>query len=187
MSSLLTTAFLDRDGTINVKAPEGAYIMRPDDLVMLPGAAAAIRRLNDEHITVIVVTNQRGVSRGLMSESDLERIHQRLRDLLAADGAHIDAVYSCTHGHAACDCRKPLPGLVHQAIRDYPQIAPETAAMVGDADSDIELGLRTGLRTVRLRALAPAANAAPAAAGGPAADHDAPDLASAVEWLLSNR
>jgi D-glycero-D-manno-heptose 1,7-bisphosphate phosphatase len=177
---MLTAAFLDRDGTINVKAPEGAYITDPEELVLLPGAAEAIRKLNHQGVLAILITNQRGVSRGLMSESDLQSVHQRLRDLLAAEGAHLDAIYACIHGHDECQCRKPLTGLVDQAMSDFPSITAERAAMVGDADSDVEMGRRARLTTVRLRdpgAVIPQR--------APAADHESASLAQAVDWLIA--
>ncbi|NHC44748.1 HAD family hydrolase [Motilibacter sp. K478] len=170
----LDTVFLDRDGTLNVKADEGRYVTSPADLVMLPGAVDAVRRLNATGARVIVVTNQRGVARGLMSRQDLDRVHDRLHSLLAAGGARVDAVLACPHAADSCDCRKPLPGLVTQAADRFAGLSPTRSAMVGDADSDVELGLRLGMLTVRLGT---------EAARKPLADHTVPTLAAAVEVL----
>lgn len=172
----MRTVFLDRDGTINVKAAEGSYITAPDQLVLLPGAAHAIRRLNEARVRVVVVTNQRGIARGLMSPDDLSRIHDRMSQLLATDGAWVDAIYACPHGLGECDCRKPATGLIEQAIRDYPDIRRETAAVIGDAASDVELGLRAGVTPVRLQ---------PAPVDPSDSVHSEADLAAAVGWLLS--
>jgi D-glycero-D-manno-heptose 1,7-bisphosphate phosphatase len=140
---------LDRDGTLNRKAPEGAYVTDPAALEILPGAADAVRRLNDAGISVVVVTNQRCVALGLVSERMLERIHARLLDQLAAAGAHVDGIYHCPHHAGACDCRKPEPGLLAAAAADF-GVAPGDTVMVGDADSDVEAGRRFGARTIHL-------------------------------------
>src|SRR3954453_10440930 len=114
--------FLDRDGTINVSAPRGGYITRAGELALLRGAAAAVRRLNEAGAWVGVVTNQRGVALGLMSEADVDGVHARLRELLAAEGAHVDGIWTCPHAEGACDCRKPQPGILLQAQREHPEI-----------------------------------------------------------------
>ena len=98
---------LDRDGTLNRKAPEGAYVTEPDSLQMLPGAGEAVRRLNDAGISVAVVTNQRCVALGLVTEEMLERIHARLQDDLAIAGAHIDAIYHCRIATAPAGAANP--------------------------------------------------------------------------------
>ncbi|MDT4894518.1 MAG: D-glycero-D-manno-heptose 1,7-bisphosphate phosphatase, partial [Pseudonocardiales bacterium] len=115
MSARWHTVFLDRDGTINVKAAEGEYVTDPNAVELLPGAAAAIRRLNESGRMVVVVSNQRGVARGVFSRVQLDAVTGRLVRLLAAEGAHVDAFYYCTHGQGECDCRKPLPGLLLRA------------------------------------------------------------------------
>jgi D-glycero-D-manno-heptose 1,7-bisphosphate phosphatase len=174
----IETVFLDRDGTINVKAPENDYVASPDTLVLLPGAAEAIRLLNRQEVSVFIVTNQRGVARGMMTLGDLGRVHSRLTALLAAADAVIDGIYFCAHEVSRCLCRKPLPGLIWQACRDHPEIRMDTSAVVGDADSDIELGRGVGCLTVRLGDIG---------LGHPRADHTAPSLLSAVHWLLQDR
>lgn len=172
-----TTVFLDRDGTLNVQVV-GGYVRRPDELALLPGAADAVGRLNRAGIGVVVVTNQRGVSRGLMSPQDLAAVHARLSELLAERGAHVDAVFTCPHAAGACTCRKPATGLVLQAVQADPDIDLARSALVGDADTDIAVGTALGLTTVLLRA--------PAAPGGSAgATRVEPDLAAAVGWLLA--
>ena len=140
---------LDRDGTINVKAPEGEYVTSPEELVLLPGAAEAIRALNDAGVPVAVVTNQRGIALGRMTFGDVAAVHARLDALLAEHGAHVGAYYVCPHEKETCDCRKPQPGMLLQAARDI-GIDPRDAVMIGDSDSDAEAGRRAGATVILL-------------------------------------
>lgn len=144
----LGTVFLDRDGVINEKAPEGDYVRRVEDLKLLQGAAQAIARLNRAGVRVIVVSNQRGVSRGLFSVEDVMAIEAALEKRLAAEGAHLDGFYFCPHGDGACNCRKPRPGLFEQARADFPDIEAASSVMIGDSLSDVEFGRAVGMRTV---------------------------------------
>jgi D-glycero-D-manno-heptose 1,7-bisphosphate phosphatase len=169
------TAFLDRDGTINEPAEEGDYIVDPGEVRLLPGAAEAIGRLNAHPAKVVVVTNQRGVALGRMSEDDLVAVNDRLRELLAEYGARIDAILHCPHALDSCDCRKPGPGMFERAVREVDGVRLEDAAMVGDSAIDVEAGRRLGLTTVRLGSQA---------VGDPAPTRVAADLLGAVEWLL---
>ncbi len=147
--------FLDRDGTLNVKPLAGEYVERSDGLELMPGAAEAVRAFNRAGMWTGVVTNQRGVALGLMSRDDLEAIHERLRHLLAAEGAFLDAIYACPHQIGACDCRKPAPGMLLQAQREHPGLDFTRAAIVGDSLNDVEAGRRVGVRTVMISADGP--------------------------------
>jgi len=169
------TVFLDRDGTINVKAPEGSYVLRPEDMRLLPGAGAAVRRLNAAGVLVIVVTNQRAVALGLIDEAGLARVNRQLEDLLAAQGAHLDGVYVCPHDNGSCTCRKPAGGLLLQARADFPGIDFARSVLIGDSESDVQAALACGVEAIRL---APAETRSRA---GALRD----DLASAVEQLLT--
>jgi D-glycero-D-manno-heptose 1,7-bisphosphate phosphatase len=143
--------FLDRDGTINHKAPERDYIRRPEAVRLLPGAAEAIRRLNDASVPAIVVTNQRGIALGLMTEEDLASVHSELeRQLRAAAGARIDAFFHCPHDLGECDCRKPRTGLIRQAAESFPAVSVSRSVIVGDAASDADAGRRAGMRAMQL-------------------------------------
>jgi D-glycero-D-manno-heptose 1,7-bisphosphate phosphatase len=144
-----SAAFLDRDGTINVKAPEGEYVESPSEVTLLPGAAAAIRALNEAGIPVIVVTNQRGIALGRMTEDDLAAVHRRLDELLAAEGARVDAYYHCPHDKGVCDCRKPGTAMLEQAAREH-GIDLARSVLIGDSESDVEAGRRAGAQTVLL-------------------------------------
>jgi D-glycero-D-manno-heptose 1,7-bisphosphate phosphatase len=171
--TLPALVLLDRDGTLNLKAPEGEYVTRPEALELLPGAAEAVRRLNDARVRVAVVTNQRGVALGHMSAADLAAVHSALHSqLAAATGARVDALYHCPHERGTCECRKPEPGLLARAATEF-HVAPVDTVMIGDAESDVEAGRRFGARTVQLTA------------GRSTADAVAPDLLAAVNVLLA--
>ena len=137
-------AFLDRDGTINVKAPEGEYVTGWDGFRFLPGAPEAVALLRAEGWLTVVVTNQRGIALGRMSAADVEDIHRRMRA-----EAPVDAVYVCPHERGVCECRKPGIKLFTDAARDL-GIDLARSVVIGDADSDIEAGRRLGCRTVRV-------------------------------------
>ncbi len=140
--------FLDRDGVLNRKMPEGSWVTSPACFEMLDGAAAAIAALNRLGIRIIVVTNQRGIAAGLYSEAGLSAVHEHMRALLVAEHAHLDAIYYCPHDRDACDCRKPKPGMLLQAFADFPGAGPGNSLMIGDSLSDIKAGRATGMATV---------------------------------------
>lgn len=144
----LRTVFLDRDGILNEKMPEGQYVTRWEEFHVLPGVPEALRRLNEAGLRVVVVSNQRGIARGLSTAADVDSIHAKFAQLLASSGAHIDAFFICPHDKNQCDCRKPLPGLFHQAVARFPEIAGATSIMIGDSLSDIEFGRRLSMETI---------------------------------------
>lgn len=147
MIESLDTVFLDRDGVINRRLPAD-YVKSWDEFEFLPRAKEALRLLTAARLRLIITTNQRGIARGLMSEHDLRAIHARMLDELAAAGAQIAAVYHCPHDRGECACRKPQPGLLLAAKRDFPDVDFARAVMIGDAPSDIEAGKRAGCRTI---------------------------------------
>lgn len=168
--------FLDRDGTINVKAPEGAYVNRPEDVELLPGAAAAIARLNRAAVPVVLVTNQRWMSRpGERVEERYAATHARLVELLAREDATLDRAYHCPHAADSCACRKPGAGMLLDAARDM-GLDLRSTAIVGDAATDVLAGRVVGATTVLLDRNGRT---------HPAADTIAPDIAAAVEMLLA--
>jgi D-glycero-D-manno-heptose 1,7-bisphosphate phosphatase len=148
LQTVFRTVFLDRDGVINRKMPEGQYVTGWEHFELLPGVAEAIAALNRKGLRVLVVTNQRGVALGLYSGAEVQLIHERLQVTLAESGAHVDGFYFCPHDKRQCDCRKPGPGMFAQAKADFPEITPETSVMVGDSLSDIEFGVNLGLKTI---------------------------------------
>lgn len=148
LAASLRTVFLDRDGVINEKMPEGQYVRSIAEFHLLAGVPEAIARLNRAGLHVIVVSNQRGVALGLYTRADVDAIHAGFQETLTAKGARVDAFYFCPHDKAQCNCRKPLPGLFEQAQAEFPEIDAATSVIVGDSLSDVEFGRRLGLRTI---------------------------------------
>lgn len=144
----LRTVFLDRDGVLNEKMPEGAWVTTWSDFHVLPGVPEAIARMNRAGVRVLVVSNQRGIALGKYSAADVDAVHARLQNLLKAHGAHVDGFYFCPHDRLECNCRKPLPGMFEQARGHFPEIRATTSAMIGDSLPDIEFGRRLGMLTV---------------------------------------
>jgi histidinol-phosphate phosphatase family protein len=142
-------AFIDRDGTI---IRDAAYVRDPADVELLPGAAEAIRRLNDAGVPVIVVTNQSGIARGLLTRDDYTRVAARIDDLLSAEGAHIDATYVCPHFpeiSGPCECRKPGLKLFRDAIDEH-QLDATRSLFVGDRWRDVAPAGALGGRAILL-------------------------------------
>jgi D-glycero-D-manno-heptose 1,7-bisphosphate phosphatase len=141
--------FLDRDGVLNAKPPEGDYVKGPDELVVLPGVPEALGALRRDlpGLRIAVVTNQRGIALGRMGAADVDAIHDRLREALAAAGGAVDAVLVCPHDRESCACRKPGIGLFLQALEGWPDLRAEDSALVGDSAFDIIAGHRLGART----------------------------------------
>ncbi|MEN8199775.1 MAG: D-glycero-beta-D-manno-heptose 1,7-bisphosphate 7-phosphatase [Thermodesulfobacteriota bacterium] len=183
--------FLDRDGTINEQM---GYINHTCRFQLLPGAAAAIKILNDAHIPVVVVSNQSGLARGYFPEELLDAVHAKMDRQLAEEGAHVDGIYYCPHHpeakeeqfRAACTCRKPKPGLVLQAAEDL-QLDPARSFVVGDRWSDIKTAANCGARSVLVRTgygrgdekyIGPQQKIQP--------DHIADDLQKAVIWIMKS-
>lgn len=142
--------FLDRDGVINRKAPEGGWVTRWEEMSFFPGVADAISTLNRAGFQVIVISNQRCVAKGLITSHGLELMHQQMCNTLARVGATIRAVYYCPHEKdAGCGCRKPAPGMLLRA-KDEHGIDLRASWMIGDSELDVEAGRNAGCRTVRL-------------------------------------
>jgi D-glycero-D-manno-heptose 1,7-bisphosphate phosphatase len=181
----LNTVFLDRDGVLNEKMPEGRYVTGWHEFHLLPGVPEAVARLNRAGLRVLVVSNQRGIALGLYTATDVENMHASLQNLLKTHGAHVDSFYFCPHDKKECNCRKPLPGLFEQAAAQFPDLAAETSVMIGDSLSDIEFGHRLGMKTVFIEA-APERQKPGAHIAAEMADLRCPSLPQAVEILLNN-
>lgn len=177
--------FLDRDGTI---IDDTGFIRRIEDVRLLPKAAQAIKRLNDAGWLVLVVSNQSGVARGLLTERDVAATNKRMVDLLKKEGATLDGIYYCPHlpegtvpNYAlVCDCRKPRPGLLLKAAEEH-DVDLKDSVMIGDAPRDAEAGIAAGTRAILLTQSAARADQAPDACG------QAPDLFAAVTEVLKMR
>jgi len=178
-----TGVFLDRDDTI---IRDMVYLNDPDKIEILPRVCEAIHALNEKNIPVIVITNQSGIARGILSEEKLSEIHLELLSLLARQGARIDAIYYCPH-HAegtvekythACSCRKPEPGLLLEAAKDF-CLELSACYMIGDKAIDVETIHRVGGKGVLL-------SAGEAHNMQQRPDHIAHDLHEAVDWVLED-
>lgn len=143
-------AFLDRDGVINRKAPEGQYVTRWADMEFLPGTCEAIRLLNNAGFLVVVVSNQRCVAEGLITAEELESMHARMCREFHAAGATIDAVYYCPHDNQPpCGCRKPQPGMLLDAARRH-GVQLAASWMIGDSERDVQAGRNAGCNTAQV-------------------------------------
>jgi D-glycero-D-manno-heptose 1,7-bisphosphate phosphatase len=139
---------LDRDGTLNV---ERDYLSDPDKLELIPGVPAALKRLRQLGFGLVVVSNQSGVGRGYFGLDAVARVQERLREVLAAEGASVDAFYVCPHAPGeACDCRKPLTGMVERAVADW-GFDPSQGYVIGDKAADVELGRAVGAKSILVR------------------------------------
>jgi D-glycero-D-manno-heptose 1,7-bisphosphate phosphatase len=145
---VLHTVFLDRDGVLNEKMPEGRYVTSWSEFQLLPGVVQAIALLNRAGLRVVVISNQRGVALGLYAAEDVRAIHAEFQKMLEAFGAHVDGFYFCPHDKGQCNCRKPLPGLFEQAVAEFLGITAASSVMIGDSIADIEFGRRLGMVTV---------------------------------------
>jgi D-glycero-D-manno-heptose 1,7-bisphosphate phosphatase len=188
--------FLDRDGTI---IREYGHFWEPSMIELIGGAADAIRRLKAAGYLAIVTTNQGGIARGIFDERQFWMGERKMEELLAAEGLKLDAVYFCPHHPSAgdtpyrvdCDCRKPKPGMIMRATREYGVDLP-SSFMVGDSDVDVGAGNAAGVRTVKVdtafgRGVAPIPRpeAVEGAAGQtPKPDHRAANLSEASHWIL---
>jgi D-glycero-D-manno-heptose 1,7-bisphosphate phosphatase len=149
-------AFLDRDGVLNV---DHGYVHRPERLEWIADAPEVVRMLNEAGSAVIVITNQSGVARGYFGESDVKRFHAHMQEELKARGAHVDAFYYCPHHPQgsvapyaiACNCRKPKPGLLEQAARDF-VIDRKRSFLIGDKDDDVAAAQAFGVRGIKFDA-----------------------------------
>ena len=181
--------FLDRDGTIN---EEMGYLNHIDRFVLIPGAVAAIRNINESGLKAVVVTNQSGVARGYFPKELIDQVHQKMSDLLEEGEASLDGIYTCTHAppskdeSGGCGCRKPKIGLMKQAAQEL-NLDLEKSYVVGDRFKDVEMARNAGAKAIlvltgygkgELEFLGPSSRVQ--------ADFVANDLAEAVKWILSD-
>ncbi len=144
----MNTLFLDRDGVINVRIVDN-YVTKPDDFILIDGVldAMAIFARHFDHI--FIVTNQQGVSKGLMTEDDLQLVHNYFLQQVAAAGGRVDKIYYCPELRSAHSfMRKPAIGMALQARREFPGVNLRQSVMVGDMESDMLFGRRARMTTV---------------------------------------
>lgn len=176
----LATVFLDRDGTIN---EDVGYLSDPAGLIVIEGAAKAIRLLNEKKIKVIVVSNQSGVGRGYYTDAHVAAVNKRLREMLGEEGANLDGIYYCNHHpDEDCNCRKPGTGLVELAATEH-ELNHSRAYVVGDKQSDV--GLARNLKAKGILVLTGTGhNELEGMEEAP--DYIAKDLLDAVVWILAD-
>jgi D-glycero-D-manno-heptose 1,7-bisphosphate phosphatase len=181
-SRLRPAVFLDRDGTI---AEEVGYLNHASRFRMFPFAAAAVHRLNEAGLPVIVVTNQSGVGRGYFPESLVRTVNDLMAQQLAKEGAKIDAIYYCPHTSSEnCSCRKPKTGMLDRASMEHAVDLP-SSFVVGDRYGDIELARNARARSVLVRTGYGEGELAWHAAKWPVQPNFvAEDLTQAVNWIL---
>lgn len=139
------TLLLDRDGVIN-RLRVNDYVKCWDEFEFLPGVLDAIAKAAEKVSHIFIVTNQRGVGKGLMTERDLMDIHRKMLCAVQANGGRIDGIYYCTAVDPANPRRKPNSGMFHEILRQFPDVAPSTTLMVGDSESDRQFAYNCGIQ-----------------------------------------
>jgi D-glycero-D-manno-heptose 1,7-bisphosphate phosphatase len=180
--------FLDRDGTLNIDV---GYPSRYDQIDVYPQSFEAVKRLNKEGLLAVVVTNQSGIGRGLLTEEDLKDIHARLAASFVRREARLDAIYYCPHYALSedlryrkeCDCRKPKPGLARQAAADL-GIDLASSYMIGDKTEDIIFAMNIGAVPVLVLTGAGGESQSKLRDQNLAPVHVAADILEAVDWIL---
>jgi D-glycero-D-manno-heptose 1,7-bisphosphate phosphatase len=163
--------FLDRDGTL---IEDRGYLGDPSGVALLPTVVDALKLLAAKRFATIVISNQSGIARGLLDDAQVRSVNAEIARRLASADVAIDGWYWCPHD-AGCDCRKPAPALLHQAVREH-ALTLRGSAMIGDRGSDVELGQRAGIAGIAVPGPAPYA--------GPEPDLHARTLLEAAEWIV---
>ena len=178
------TVFLDRDGTLNY---DPGYLKIAGDLKLLAGVGPALARLKRAGARLVVVTNQSGVGRGMITLKDLEAIHARLQGLLEQDEAALDAIYFCPHHpNDGCHCRKPNVGMVERAVSEL-QLDLRRSYLIGDHARDIQLAHRVGAKAILLTSAPVDAQALERLKVEQAMpDTVAKSMTEAVDWILED-
>lgn len=147
---MFDTLFLDRDGVINKKL-EQRYVTNFDEFVFIKNSDIAIRKLHKIFKRILIVTNQQGIGKGIMTEDDLNLLHLQMQRKLSVDFDLIDKIYFCPCLELDnCNCRKPKTGMLENAKLDFPDMKIEDSFLVGDSDSDIIAGKKFGLSTIKV-------------------------------------
>jgi D-glycero-D-manno-heptose 1,7-bisphosphate phosphatase len=184
----MKAVFLDRDGTLNVNT---GYVGDAENVVLVPQAAEGARMLSDAGFALVVASNQSGIARGYFSEADADAVDARLRELLAARGVRITAMYRCPHwpenerptSVPPCDCRKPKPAMLLRAAADL-QLDLSQSWIVGDRLLDMQAGRAAGCRCVLVRGV-PAHHPAEDFSAAPP-EYRAADLRDAAQYIIAN-
>jgi D-glycero-D-manno-heptose 1,7-bisphosphate phosphatase len=138
---------LDRDGTL---IEDDGYIAQPENVRMVPGSIAALQVLQESGLALVITSNQSGIGRGLITGAQAQAVHERVVELLEAGGVHLDGAYYCPHApEEGCECRKPRPGLLHEAATQL-HLDLTRSFVVGNQPRDMEAGRRAGCRTAAI-------------------------------------
>ena len=144
------TLFLDRDGVINKKL-EASYVTNFNEFIFIKNSDLAIRKLHKIFKRILIVTNQQGIGKGIMTEDDLNLLHLQMQRKLNPDFDLIDKIYFCPCLEVdSCNCRKPKTGMLEEAKLDFPEIIIKNSFLIGDSKSDIEAGNKFGLKTIKV-------------------------------------
>jgi len=142
------TLFLDRDGVINERI-WGGYVTNPDEYIFLPGVLDSIAVFSSIFNKIIIITNQQGIGKGIMTEGELKVVHDYMIKEIRLAGGEIDGIYYCPDLAEKNDnCRKPSTNMAQKAVGDFPEIDLTKSIIVGDSPSDIEFGINAGMHTV---------------------------------------
>lgn len=144
------TLFLDRDGVINKKL-DGKYVRNWEEFTFIPNVLSSISKLSRLFNRIIIITNQQGIGKGLMSKNDLLFLHQKMLKEIEKAGGKINKIYFCPHLETDnCNCRKPKIGMIEKAIQDFSSINIKKSYLIGDSPSDIKAGTKAGLHTIKV-------------------------------------
>lgn len=144
----MKTLFLDRDGVVNRRLMED-YVKNLAEFEILPGTLEAIALLKKAGYYIVLVTNQQGIGKGLMTKEELSAIHGFLLSEVRKAGGNIDAIQYCPHLKSDnCPCRKPKTGMIDNALRTYPEIDLKQSILIGDTESDITLAKNAGIKSI---------------------------------------
>jgi len=175
--------FIDRDGTL---VEEVHYLHRPEDVLVVKGVPAALKKLKRAGFLLFIITNQAGIGRGYYTEADMQRVHRYLLGALGKDGAAVDGVYFCPHHpDDRCNCRKPSPKFLFDAAAQF-NIRLANSFMIGDRIGDLEAGRRAGARSILVRTGYGKEELKKTGDNLPA-DHVAKDLPAAINWILKQK
>lgn len=177
--------FLDRDGTL---IEEINYLKNVEDIKLIEGTAQSIKKLNDNNLLALLVTNQSGVARGYFTEDNVKMINQTLAFILKDKEAYLDGYYYCPHHIKGtvkqyaydCDCRKPRTGLIKQALEDFKEINLEKSYMIGDKSIDIELAKNAGCKGILVK------TGYGISQDSIGADYIAENINDAINWILKD-
>lgn len=176
--------FLDRDGVINRRPKPHCYVTVWEEFDILPGVYEAICKLNKAGYYIVVVSNQRGIARGICSRKQIDSLHKKMLEDFKRKGAVIDKIYICPHEEGVCSCRKPKPGLLYMAEAELwnekkERVDRNGSWMIGDSKSDMKAGQAYGVKTIWIHALENEIQVK--------AEYKAKSLYEAVEMILQNK